>query len=439
MSLIPGLSDFVIVNDTNPNNSVWDVQRGLFVANTGAGNYSTWLNSGLGSGDPFYTTSIAIIAATSSDGGTTTTFQVGTTQNLTTGNTFNVQKTGLYDGNQQFTVVDGTHLKISVAFAGNATGLIVGAQIVATAAALVTYISQANSISWATVPLENTLTLGAGTTVLTTAQLAKTLIIKGTGTNDVTIQLPPLPTPGMPPFGGQITFVNELSGNHFLTVNDTFSGTHGVTIAQSGAGSGTATLILIPQSIQNLGINETWAPPLFVPGIAISYFNDVGDGKIPIGQANAHEVQWIAPGGDVTMTDVGVFTVNKLQGQAVTPAGTWTPTDQSGAALTFTSVSTSYTQIGNMVFAYGRLTYPATVDGSTAKISLPVAVPNHLYAQGILAQGYNGSTSTIVLVIPIANQSYFEIANATAGSGALFTNANLSGDQLIFFIAYPAS
>jgi hypothetical protein len=48
----------------------------------------------------------------------------------------------------------------------------------------------------------------------------------------------------------------------------------------------------------------------------------------------------------------------------------WTPTDQSGAALTFTSVSANTTKIGNIVYAYGTLTYPVTASGACAKISL---------------------------------------------------------------------
>src|SRR5229473_7313992 len=38
-------------------------------------------------------------------------------------------------------------------------------------------------------------------------------------------------------------------------------------------------------------------------------------------------------------------------------SGIWTPADNSGATLAFTSVSANYTKLGNMVFAYVTLTY----------------------------------------------------------------------------------
>lgn len=48
--------------------------------------------------------------------------------------------------------------------------------------------------------------------------------------------------------------------------------------------------------------------------------------------------------------------------------GTWTPVDASGAALTFTSESGTYTKIGNLVIAPFSLTFPATADASAATI-----------------------------------------------------------------------
>ena len=53
---------------------------------------------------------------------------------------------------------------------------------------------------------------------------------------------------------------------------------------------------------------------------------------------------------------------------------TWTPTDGSGAGLTFTDVTARYTKIGNVVTVFAKLTYPSTVNASQAKINgLPFA------------------------------------------------------------------
>ena len=47
--------------------------------------------------------------------------------------------------------------------------------------------------------------------------------------------------------------------------------------------------------------------------------------------------------------------------------GTWTPTDQSGAGLTFVSAVGTYTKIGRMVYLQANIQYPAT--GSTAQVA----------------------------------------------------------------------
>ena len=49
--------------------------------------------------------------------------------------------------------------------------------------------------------------------------------------------------------------------------------------------------------------------------------------------------------------------------------GTWTPTDGSGAGLSFTGVSAAYTKIGRQVFVNGTVTYPTTASTADAQIS----------------------------------------------------------------------
>jgi|HubBroStandDraft_4_1064222.scaffolds.fasta_scaffold01290_12 hypothetical protein len=111
----------------------------------------------------------------------------------------------------------------------------------------------------------------------------------------------------------------------------------------------------------------------------------------------------------------------------------WTPTDQSGAGLPFTAVSAQFCQIGNLVFVYGTLTYPPTADTSSAKISLPVAVPNQPYA---LVAGFTNSTATtsayIRTIINSSTAGFYAIAGAQA------TNVLLTGLTLHFEIIYPA-
>lgn len=71
--------------------------------------------------------------------------------------------------------------------------------------------------------------------------------------------------------------------------------------------------------------------------------------------------------------------------------GTWTPTDQSGAALTFTSAGGSYTRIGRMVYWQAVIVYPSTANGSNSLIGgLPFTI-----AGGSGSQGRAGSFITL--------------------------------------------
>jgi hypothetical protein len=111
----------------------------------------------------------------------------------------------------------------------------------------------------------------------------------------------------------------------------------------------------------------------------------------------------------------------------------WTPTDQSGASLSFTSVSAQYCQYGNLVVAYGTLTYPVTANGSNSAFSLPVAVPNQAYAAvfgsvlGLAANDY---------IRAVQNTS---TANVQSGAGVVIINSALSTHTITFMLIYPAN
>lgn len=118
--------------------------------------------------------------------------------------------------------------------------------------------------------------------------------------------------------------------------------------------------------------------------------------------------------------------------------GPWTPADASSAGLSFSGVSTAYTQIGNIVHAYGRLTFPSTVSASGAAISgLPTTSANANYTliPSPLAQ-------TVTLAYPLVaivqvNSKTFNIVNAL--TGAQITNAVLSTATLLINVSYPIS
>lgn len=115
----------------------------------------------------------------------------------------------------------------------------------------------------------------------------------------------------------------------------------------------------------------------------------------------------------------------------------WTPTDASGATLAFTSVSAQYTKIGNIVFVYGTLQYPATVSSAQAIVGgLPFAVPNQTYA---VLPGMLRTTAALTgpIISLIANTSTFNIYIEGVSAGVL--NSTMGGNVLWFNFSYPVA
>lgn len=126
------------------------------------------------------------------------------------------------------------------------------------------------------------------------------------------------------------------------------------------------------------------------------------------------------------------------QGAIVSGCTSWTPTDQSGAGLAFTSVSAVYCLKGpagsQEVSIYVTLTYPTTVSASNAAISLPVAVPNQTYAgvPGTVVGNSTGVTGAVVKAVPNTTTAVF-VNNAFVAT----PNSTLSLKPLTFFMQYP--
>jgi hypothetical protein len=106
--------------------------------------------------------------------------------------------------------------------------------------------------------------------------------------------------------------------------------------------------------------------------------------------------------------------------------GTWTPTDGSGASLSFSDTSGNclYTKIGRLVTVSVLITYPTTASGATNQINgLPFTSANT--TNNVF--GGNPSLSTLGTGITFminGNQTSFNVYNF---SGSPLTNVNLSG------------
>ena len=142
----------------------------------------------------------------------------------------------------------------------------------------------------------------------------------------------------------------------------------------------------------------------------------------------------------LTTPSLGVATATSINFgngalSAYAPGGSWTPADGSGASLSFTGVSASYTLIGNMVFAYCQLTYPSTVSGSNAVISgLPFQVSNNNYAtQGILSFSSTANANKAVAAGGTQTVKIYTTA------GVQTTNVQLTGATINLLLIYPVS
>lgn len=118
-------------------------------------------------------------------------------------------------------------------------------------------------------------------------------------------------------------------------------------------------------------------------------------------------------------------------------AGTFSPTDQSGASLTLTG-SCRVTFAGFLVDEQCAIGYPSTVDTSHAKISLPVAAVNNNYGyQGAPLMNESSNAFGTYYAQTLKNTPNIEFQ--TIASGANATNANLSAATWNFSLRYPAN
>ena len=115
--------------------------------------------------------------------------------------------------------------------------------------------------------------------------------------------------------------------------------------------------------------------------------------------------------------------------------GTWNPNDGSGANLSLTVVSASYTKIGRLVYAWCYVNYPVTASSATATIGgFPFTQsPASTYAHGTARSNGVSTLMQIQMNSAATNAIFF-----TAG-GVNATNANISNNYLVFSIVYQAT
>ena len=286
-----------------------------------------------------------------------------------------------------------------------------------------------------TLPAANS--LAAGTTIW--VQDAQGTI---TTTNTLTVQRAGADTVNVA--GTNIVMTGAGGGTQFTTDGVSNWGTAVQTVTTGGTGR---------QTLTNHGV-LVGAGTNPLTQLAVG-----ANGQLLLGATGA-DPAFAAMSQDATITAAGVITVTKTNNVAFaasattdttnaanissgllpgarlgTSAGSWTPTDASGASLVFTGVSAGWTQIGNMVFAYAGLTYPVTANGSNALIGgLPVTVPNTEYARQCSLT--SASTSSFGEVLPSNGTTQLSPRNFARANIA---NSVLSGVTMNFICIYPAT
>ena len=115
--------------------------------------------------------------------------------------------------------------------------------------------------------------------------------------------------------------------------------------------------------------------------------------------------------------------------------GTFTPTDASGAGLSFTSAVGSYTKVGRMVFLTFAVVYPTTANGLSASVG------GFPFTSESVNSGYGGFVT--VTNYGTAYSFYMGASSTSTGlrtfSNVNPTNANMSGIIVRGTMAYQAS
>lgn len=110
---------------------------------------------------------------------------------------------------------------------------------------------------------------------------------------------------------------------------------------------------------------------------------------------------------------------------------TFTPTDGSGASLTFTGVVANYSRVGNLINASILATYPTTASGSNAAIGSLPAVSSSNQVVPVFSSGFAGG---LLGVVDVGTSIVFLYH---ADTGVAVTNVELTGAQVMLSLTYP--
>ena len=317
---------------------------------------------------------------------------------------------------------------ITAGGAGIAKALYVGTTAnVAGAVTLQSTLGVTGVATFSAAPIYSSLT--ASSAVATDA--SKGLVsVTNTGTgNNVLATSPTLVTPALgTPSSGTVT---NLTGTASININ----GTVGATTANTGAfttlsATGVTTVQAGTAALPAITTTGDTNTGIFFPAADTIAFSEGGaeamridsSGNLLVGVTSANAnggVLQLKSGITFPATQVAATDANTLDDYE---EGNWTPTDGSGAALSFTSAVAKYTKIGKAVFVEFRVTYPSTVSASNAVIASLPFTNNNNDRDNVPVTILSGGTA----VSGIFNQGGTDFGISTIGTFTAVTNATLS-------------
>jgi hypothetical protein len=223
----------------------------------------------------------------------------------------------------------------------------------------------------------------------------------------------------------------SYNGNNFLVNTSTPpSGTSG-TFAVKGYSNNEAGLQLQSSGSGNGGVL------LATSNNALRFYTYTGT----IGSESYSQAFNVTSGGNIQFqtSNAGIIFDNSSASTNSTlndyETGTWTPTDASGAGLTLSITSASYTKIGRLVYVFAYVNYPSTSNSASAVIGgLPFTqLGSNSYSAGV-ARSPNLSGTLLGQI----NNAGTSIVLQSGGS-SLPTNANLSNNYVVLTIVYEAN
>jgi len=118
--------------------------------------------------------------------------------------------------------------------------------------------------------------------------------------------------------------------------------------------------------------------------------------------------------------------------------GTWTPSDASGAGLSFSNTSGNcfYTKIGNVVTASFRVTYPSTATSNNAHIGgLPFTAKSQNVNTDAVSFGEQTHVAGTMAIVTQGNTNFLFLTT-NGSSVSLVPNSNISGKDFRGTVTY---